>query len=741
MVTRSGNEPGMTDPEGSSEVFADAPHEVEPISPETQSAADTATFVVLAVLSSPAETDLVRFQLSRPPRTMVVEHAASLSSAVDRIAAGGVDIVLLDLFLLDSSGLSTFQRMYDRSPEIPVVLVVDPGREDLALQALAQGAQGFVVRHEMDPTQLKRSLVASVERQRALRGIRRRAERFSLALDGTNDGLWDWDLMSDTVYYSPRWNGLIGLPERDVVAGSQYWFERIHPEDLPGLKDMLVEHLSGAARHFEYEHRILGSGGDYLWVLTRGLAIRDLNRRARRMAGSMTDITARKQVEERLAFSALHDGLTGLANRALFSDRLGVSLGTLKRDGGPHFGVLFLDLDRFKQVNDTYGHSVGDRLLVEIAQRLKGFLRPGDTLARLGGDEFAVLVANVSGVSGALHVAERVQELLNMPFAVEGHQFDVSASIGIALSTTGYEEPDEILHDADIAMYRAKAAGRGQAQVFDPLMHRSAVALLRLESELRKAVERHEFVMHYQPVVSLEQGRLVGFEALVRWQHPERGLLKPAQFLAVADETGLVTPIGWWAMDHVCRQLVEWQQRYPMDPPLWGSMNISDRFFMQVDLVQGTRSILADTGLDPSALRIELREEVIVRHGEPALDKLDELRQIGVRLAVDDFGSGVSCLSFLERFKYDTLKIDPSYISALGGGTATMIESILTLANGFGIGVIAEGVETADQARRLQQLQCPEGQGFWFAHPVEPAGAEQLLESAPARWALGSQAH
>jgi Amt family ammonium transporter len=267
------------------------------------------------------------------------------------------------------------------------------------------------------------------------------------------------------------------------------------------------------------------------------------------------------------------------------------------------------------------------------------------------------------------------------------------------------------------------------------------VALLRLESELRQAVERHEFVMHYQPVVSLEHGRLDGFEALVRWQHPERGLLKPAQFLAVADETGLVTPIGWWAMDEVCRQLVDWQQRYPMDPPLWVSLNISDRFFMQGDLAEGTRSILADSGLDPSALRIELREEVIVRHGEPALDKLDELRQVGVRLAVDDFGSGVSCLSFLERFKYDVLKIDPSYVNALGGGTATMIESILTMANGYGIGVIAEGVETADQARRLQQLRCPEGQGFWFAHPVEPAGAEQLLESAPERWALGSQAH
>ncbi len=344
-------------------------------------------------------------------------------------------------------------------------------------------------------------------------------------------------------------------------------------------------------------------------------------------------------------------------------------------------------------------------------------------------------------MSDALHVAERVQERLKDPFAVDDRRLEVSASIGIALSATGYDEPEEILHDADVAMYRAKAAGRGQTQVFDPLMHRSAVALMRLEDELRRAVDNNEFVMHYQPVVSFDGGCVVGFEALVRWRHPDRGLLVPAQFFAVAEESGLAKVIGWWAMESACRQLAEWHARFPSHRSLWVAINISDRLFMQADMVSHTQRLISEYGLEPSTLRLEFREEVVVRHGEQALSKLQELRQVGVRLAVDDFGSGVSHLSFLQRFQYDTLKIDPSYISALGTVAPTMIETILTMAQGFGIGVIAEGVETADQADRLRRLRCPEGQGYWFARPVEPTDAEQLLVTTPEWWGMGSRPH
>ena len=697
--------------------------------------------LVLVVMPSVAEIDLIRSQLAIASDSIVTEAVPTLAAAVDRVAAGGVDVVLLGMDLPDSSGLSTFQRMVDCAPDVAIVLLIDGEDEDVALRAIALGAQGYLNRTGLEPAPLRRCLVSSVERQRALRKIRRDAERYSLAVDGTSDGLWDWDLESDEVFYSSRWNSLIGLPDKDVIDGPHHWFDRVHTDDLSGLKDLLIEHLSGNARHFEHEHRILGTGGDHLWVLSRGLAVRNSSGETRRVAGSMTDITERKLAAELLAFGALHDELTGLANRMLFKDRLMVALKTLRRQIGPPFGVLFLDLDRFKRVNDTYGHSVGDGLLVEIASRLASFLRPGDTLARLGGDEFGILVSDAPSVSDALHVAERVQERLKVPFAVDGRQLEVSASIGIALSATGYDEPEEILHDADVAMYRAKAAGRGQTQVFDPLMHRSAVALMRLEDELRRAVDNDEFVMYYQPVVSFNGGRVVGFEALVRWRHPERGVLVPAQFFAVAEQSGLASVIGWWAMEVACRQLAEWHARFARNRSLWVAINISDRLFMQADLVSRTRDILADCGLDPSTIRLEFREEVVVRHGEQAIAKLQELRRLGVRLAVDDFGSGVSQLSFLQRFQYDTLKIDPSYISALGTESPTMIETILTMAHGFGIGVIAEGVETADQADRLHQLHCPEGQGYWFAHPVEPTDAEQLLVTTPEWWALGGQEH
>ena len=727
-------------PHGSSGAAMSVPETPDP-GPVAPAAAADRSLAVLLVVDGADAGGWLAGHLEQAFSVCEVTRVGTLADAMERAGIGGIDVVILDPFLPDSAGLSTFQRMIDHEPDLPVVLLVDADREDLAIEALGRGAQGYLIRSELDPVRLRRCLTASVERQRALRTVLRDAERFELALDGSSDGLWDWDLLRDAVYYSARWNSLLGLPERDVVASSQHWLGRVHPDDLPGLKDVLVEHLSGAARHFVYEHRIRDSGGDYLWVLSRGLAVRELSGRTRRMAGSMTDITARKHTEERLAFNALHDELTGLANRVLFKDRLRVALRSLSRRHGPHFGVLFLDLDRFKHVNDTYGHSVGDRLLKEIAKRLTGFLRPGDTLARLGGDEFGVLVSNVTGVSGALHVAERVQELLNLPFAVDGRRLEIGASIGIALSSTGYDEPEDILHDADIAMYRAKAAGRGQAQVFDPLMHRSAMALLRLESELRHAVERNELVMHYQPVVAFDSGKVVGFEALMRWQHPQRGLLMPDQFLAVAEETGLATPIGWWAMADVCRQLVEWQRRFPSEPPLWAAINISDRLLLQADMVAGTRSILEDTGVAPETLRVELSEDLIVRHGDQALERLEELRELGLRLTVDDFGGGVSCLGFVERFRYDALKIDPCYVRSLTGGVPTMVETILTMAAGFGIEVIAEGVETVEQASFLRRLRCPEAQGFWFAHPVEPGAAEELLVATPDWWARAGQAN
>ncbi|MCK5376775.1 MAG: bifunctional diguanylate cyclase/phosphodiesterase, partial [Acidobacteria bacterium] len=422
-----------------------------------------------------------------------------------------------------------------------------------------------------------------------------------------------------------------------------------------------------------------------------------------------------------------------LANRVLFMDRLACALADLQRRATPHFAVLFFDLDRFKNVNDSLGHTLGDKLLVGIARRLEHFLRPGDTVARLGGDEFAILLHRVETAGGAIHVADRIQEILNMNFSIDGHEVFVTASIGIAHSATGYLNPEEILRDADIAMYRAKAGGKARYEIFDRDMHQSAVALLKLETELRQGVQREDFVMHYQPIVSLDHGCIVGFEGLVRWQHPERGLVSPTQFIAVAEETGLIVPLGWWVLRESCQQTREWQIRFPGEPPLWISVNMSGKLFMKKKMVDHLMSILEETSLEPSNLRIEVTENVIMDHADVAIRNLMELRALGVQLSIDDFGTGYSSLSYLQRFHYDELKIDRSFVSKLGqvGDSRAIIETILSLANSLGIGVVAEGIETAEQVDRLRKMDCPHGQGYWFSRPLTAPAATELIAAAP----------
>ena len=368
--------------------------------------------------------------------------------------------------------------------------------------------------------------------------------------------------------------------------------------------------------------------------------------------------------------------------------------------------LLFMDLDRFKNINDSLGHSVGDELLIELARRLTQFLRPGDTVARLGGDEFVILLNDVQGAGDATRVAERVQDLICEKLLVGGREVFTSASIGVALSNSSYKAPEEILRDADTAMYRAKAAGRGCYQVFDQTMHRSVVALLRIETELRQAVENKQFVMHYQPIISLEDKRIVGFEGLVRWRHPERGLVSPSSFIAVAEETGLIVPLGWWVLEQACRHAREWQRVVPMDPPLYVSVNVSGKVVMQPDMYDRVVAILEETGLAPTSLRLEITENVIMDHGDLALQKLAQFHRLGVQFSVDDFGTGYSSLSYLQRFSYDTLKIDRSFISGMdsAGDASAIVKTIVALANMLNIDVVAEGVETAVQLEMLREI-------------------------------------
>ncbi len=436
---------------------------------------------------------------------------------------------------------------------------------------------------------------------------------------------------------------------------------------------------------------------------------------------------ALQESKEHFRHAAFHDALTGLPNRALLADHLKLAIERAKRREDHLFAVLFLDLDRFKNINDSLGHTIGDQLLIAIARRVEGCLRPMDTVARLGGDEFAILLDGLEDFSHAIHVAERVQDELMQPFNLKGHEVYTTASIGIALSTTGYDHPENILRDADIAMYRAKDNGKARYELFDTVMHTRAVALLKLENDLRRAIERQEFRVFYQPIISLHTDQIAGFEALVRWEHPERGFVSPDEFIPLSEETGLIMEIGHWVLYEACRQMRQWQSS--LQRPLMLSVNLSGKQFIQPNLIGQIKKILEETDFDPRWLRLEITESVVMENAEAATSMLHQLRDLGAHLSIDDFGTGYSSLSYLHRFPVTTLKIDRSFIGRMGEGdeNSEIVRTIMTLANNLGMEVVAEGVETEEQLAQLRALKCEYGQGYLFSRPVNAEAAEMLI--------------
>ncbi len=579
------------------------------------------------------------------------------------------------------------------------------------------------------------------DRRRWEEKLRESEERYALAAAGANDGLWDWNLRRNEIYLSPRWKSTLGYLEHEIGNRTEDWFSLVHREDLELLQAQVDAHLEGRTPHFENEHRMRTKEGDFIWVQTRGLAVRDAEGKVYRMVGSQRDVTDRKQVEEQLTHAALHDSLTGLPNRALFMDRLSSAVKRSKRRECYPFGVIFLDLDRFKVINDGLGHLVGDQLLREIARRLESCIRLGDTVARLGGDEFAILLEDLEDASQVERVAERIHQELRAPFNLNGYEIFSSASLGIALGSELYSRPEEILRDADTAMYRAKSLGRTRRVIFEPTMHTRAVELLNLETDLRRAVEREEFCVYYQPIVSLRTGELRGFEALVRWQHPERGLVAPGDFLPVAQETGLSVPMGNWVLREACRQLRTWQQKYPAAAELVVSVNLDARQLSSADLTQQVEGSLARSGLDPTRLELEITEGMIIQNPKVAATTLERIRELGVKLHIDDFGTGYSSLSQLHRFPIDTLKIDRSFVGQMSSDDENLeiVRTIVSLAHNLELEVMAEGVETTEQLAQLRALGCEFGQGYLFSRPIAPEAVAQHL--AAGNWSFAGFAN
>ena len=562
--------------------------------------------------------------------------------------------------------------------------------------------------------------------------VRASEERYALAAQGANDGLWDWNPVTQELYLSSRWKEMLGYADAEIHPRLEEWFSRIHPSDRERVKSEIVGRLTCAGPIFASEYRIRRKEGGYIWVLCRGIVVRDPSGRIVRMAGSQSDITQGKVV----------DPLTGLRNRLYFMERLEALIDECA-GRADSFAVLFLDVDRFKIVNDSLGHETGDWLLIEVAERLRLSVRSTDlsarislpsVVARFGGDEFAVLLEDLHHTSEAAIVAERILAQFAAHFEIQGRIIFATVSIGIAPGGSAGTSKD-LLRNADTAMYYAKTRGKARYAVFDDSMRGRAVARMELESDLRKAIEEEQFLVYYQPEVSLKTGEVVGYEGLVRWNHPQRGLVMPGEFLLVAEETGLIVPLGRLVMREACRQMAEWHRNFPSVPRLTISVNASSRELADPDLVANVARILQETGLDPESLRIEVTESSIVENQDLTSSTLHSLRDLGVHLEIDDFGTGYSSLSRLHEYPFSTVKIDRSFVKDIETETESLhlVETILRLAHGLGLSVVAEGIETREQLAKLAALGCGYGQGYYFSRPADGESTQRAIEGTVLR--------
>jgi diguanylate cyclase (GGDEF)-like protein/PAS domain S-box-containing protein len=566
------------------------------------------------------------------------------------------------------------------------------------------------------------------ERTRAERALKRSEERLALAAEGANDGLWEWDLRSQELYCSSRWRAMVGLPAPAGIGPVAEWFDRVHDDDRVELKAALEAHLSGKAEHFQHTHRIRHEDGTYRRFLCRAVAVRGADRRSLRIAGSLTETTQGAIAPERPQSAGFLDPLTGLSNRAVFVEGLGRRLEEFKeRRSTRPFAALYLDLDRFKVVNDNLGHLVGDELLTAVSRRLESCVRPGDALARLGGDEFAILLNELGDANQANAIAFRIQEALSTPFSIGGRQVFTSASIGIAYGHTQYNSPDEIMRDADTAMYHAKARGKARHELFDAEMHARELDRVGLENDLRHAVNTNDFEVHYQPIVLLSSGMCVGFESLARWTRNGKAV-SPATFVPLAEELGIIEPLGTWMLQQACSTFADWKRRFPAAGLDYITVNVSSRQLMQQNFVWMVEQAVAKAGLKPCDLRLEITETALMDSPNEAAKLLRELREFGAKIYLDDFGCGYSSLSHLAKLPVDALKIDRSFVkNLLLPDRPAIVESILALARTLNTSVVAEGIEDEAQQRELERLGCTHAQGYLFSRPVSTKDAEGII--------------
>lgn len=636
---------------------------------------------------------------------------STYDSALATLTREGYDLCLCDYRLGQYSGIALLNAAMQAGVKVPVVMLTGQGDRETDIAAMQAGAADYLVKTDITAPLLERSIRYTLSHAQALAALSEREEQYALVALATEDGIWDWNLKNNSVFFSTRWKAILGYDEHDLMAQICEWFDRIHPEDRGRFQSDFDLHFQGKTPLLKCEYRIAYRDGTYRWVRSCGLAVRDGQNQIVRVAGTLTDLTYHV---------ALYDALTGLPNRNLFFDQVSRALSRVQRDPTYKLAVLYLDCDRFKFINDSLGHLIGDRLLIEIARRLESLLRPGDVFARLGGDEFAILLENLHNLEDAKLVAKRINESLASPFQLEEHCVFITTSIGIAYNSNQSRQPEDLLRDADTAMYRAKSNGKSQFAVFESSMYNTARACLQIETDLRYALDSQQFQLYYQPIFDLKMDTLVGVEALIRWFHPHQGIKLPGQFIPHAEETHLIQHIDWWVLRTACQQIMRRRQQFPRLKHFSVSVNLSRQQFTHPNLAERISALLHEVGLPAHSLKLEVTETTIIENPPLFQNLLNQLHSLGIQVQIDDFGSGYSLLSLLQNLPLSTLKIDRSFLQALNDTpkSAAIIHTIIQLAHHLGMKAIAEGIENATQLQILKDLGCDLAQGYLFAKPL-----------------------
>jgi len=685
---------------------------------------------ILLIENDPAAANEIRTALTAGGSSFDVEWVRLLSDGLELLSKRGIAAVLLELCLPDSEGIETFDKLFTAAPDIPILILGGNANEALAKEAVGRGAQDYLLPGYLDSYSLPRALRNAIERKAVEDALYVEKERALVTLNSIGDAVLCTDISGNVTYLNLVAESMTGWPREEAIGKPlAEVFKIIDGSTRQPARDPMEMAVA--------QNRTVGLTVDCVLIRRDAFesAIEDsaapIHDRAGRVIGAVIvfhDVSAARAMSQQMTHSAQHDVVTNLPNRMLLHDRISQSISLARRQHRP-LAVLFLDLDRFKYINDSLGHAVGDQLLQSVAKRLLAGVRNSDTVSRQGGDEFVILLSEISHPEDAATSARKILLSLNAPHSIEGHDLDIAGSIGISIYPGDGEDAETLIKNADTAMYHAKESGRNNFQFFKPEMNLQAVERQSLEGCLRHAVERGEFLLHYQPKINLFTGQITGAEALIRWQHPDRGLISPAQFVPIAEDCGLILPIGRWVLREACKQAREWEDAGL--PFKRVSVNVSATEFRAKTFLEGVSTTLRETTLQARHLDLELTEGVLMQNAKSTASVLQELKRMGVHLAVDDFGTGYSSLSYLRQFPIDVLKIDQSFVRQISDdpNDSAIVRAIIDMGKNLKQRVIAEGIETQAQLALLQSWHCAEGQGYLFSHPVPAAQFARLLQT------------